>query len=88
MASSASSPSAAGAKNKRMKELKKMDKAERLQHAMQSFLWWDAEEPPEGCQWRTMEHAGVSFPEPYVPHGVKMLYNGQPVDLTPEQEEA
>ena len=70
------------------KQLKKMEKAERLQHAMQSFLWWDAEEPPEGCQWRTMEHAGVSFPEPYVPHGVKMMYDGKEVDLTPAQEEA
>ena len=36
----------------------------------------------------TMEHAGVSFPEEYVPHGVKLLYNGEPIDLTPDQEEA
>ena len=70
------------------KKLKELDKAERLTYAMQSFLWWDAEEPPEGCQWRTMEHAGVSFPEPYVPHGIKMKYDGEEVDLTPLQEEA
>lgn len=70
------------------KALKKLDKTERLQYAMQSFLWWDAVEPPEGCQWRTMEHAGVSFPEEYVPHGVKMKYDGKDVDLTPAQEEA
>ena len=44
------------------KELKKLDKAERLQYAMQSFLWWNAKDPPEGCQWEKMEHAGVSFP--------------------------
>ena len=68
--------------------LKKLDKTERLQYAMQSFLWWDAQEPPPGCQWRTMEHAGVSFPESYVPHGVKMKYDGQEVDLTPVEEEA
>ena len=73
--------------NKKAKGLKKLDKAERLQYAMQSFLWWDAEDPPEGCQWRTMDHAGVSFPEPYEPHGVKMLYDGEPVDLTPAEEE-
>jgi DNA topoisomerase I len=36
----------------------------------------------------TMEHAGVSFPEEYVPHGIKMLYDGKPIDLTPLQEEA
>ena len=27
------------------------------------------------------------FPPEYAPHGVKMLYDGRPVDLTPEQEE-
>ncbi|WOL06878.1 hypothetical protein Cni_G15612 [Canna indica] len=40
-----------------------------------------------GQKWTTLEHNGVIFPPPYKPHGVKMLYNGQPVDLTPEQEE-
>ncbi|PNT62067.1 hypothetical protein BRADI_5g24917v3 [Brachypodium distachyon] len=40
-----------------------------------------------GKKWSTLEHNGVMFPPPYMPHGVKMLYNGQPVDLTPEQEE-
>jgi len=70
------------------RELKKLDKAERLSHAMQSFLWWDAPEPPEGCQWATMEHAGVSFTEPYKPHGIKMLYDGNPVDLNPVEEES
>ncbi|OAY76967.1 DNA topoisomerase 1 alpha-like isoform X1 [Ananas comosus] len=40
-----------------------------------------------GKKWTTLEHNGVIFPPPYAPHGVKMLYNGQPVDLTPEQEE-
>lgn len=37
--------------------------------------------------WSTLEHGGVLFPPEYVPHGVKMLYDGVPVDLTPEQEE-
>ncbi|KAL6857037.1 hypothetical protein ACP4OV_018419 [Aristida adscensionis] len=40
-----------------------------------------------GVKWQTLVHNGVIFPPPYKPHGVKMLYNGQPVDLTPEQEE-
>ncbi|CAB9519858.1 DNA topoisomerase 1 [Seminavis robusta] len=68
--------------------LKELDKTERLAFAMQSFLWWDADEPPPGCQWRTMEHAGVAFPETYEPHGIKMKYDGKEVDLTPAQEEA
>lgn len=41
----------------------------------------------EGQKWTTLEHNGVIFPPPYKPHGVKMLYKGKPVDLTPEQEE-
>ncbi len=73
---------------KKSKGLKKLDRAERLQYAMQAFLWWNAKEPPEGCQWLTMEHAGVSFPEAYIPHRIKMKYDGQPLDLNPLQEEA
>lgn len=41
----------------------------------------------EGQKWSTLVHNGVIFPPPYKPHGVKMLYKGKPVDLTPEQEE-
>ncbi|KAL5583454.1 hypothetical protein UlMin_015896 [Ulmus minor] len=38
-------------------------------------------------KWTTLVHNGVIFPPAYKPHGVKMLYNGKPVDLTLEQEE-
>lgn len=41
----------------------------------------------EGQKWTTLVHNGVIFPPPYKPHGVKMLYKGKPVALTPEQEE-
>lgn len=37
--------------------------------------------------WTSLMHNGVIFSSPYEPHGVKMLYNGEPVYLTPEQEE-
>ncbi|KAH7307243.1 hypothetical protein KP509_22G051300 [Ceratopteris richardii] len=40
-----------------------------------------------GQKWTTLEHNGVIFPPFYQPHGVKMLYEGKPMDLTPEQEE-
>ena len=75
-------------KAKSERQLKKLDKTERLQYAMQAFLWWEAPVLAEGMNWSTMEHSGVSFPEEYQPHGVKMLYDGKPVDLTPMQEEA
>ena len=73
---------------KKEKKLKELDKTERLQYALQSYLWWEAPVLEDGVNWKTMEHAGVSFPEEYQPHGVKMLYDGQPVSLTPAQEEA
>ncbi|CAI0437369.1 unnamed protein product [Linum tenue] len=38
-------------------------------------------------KWTTLVHNGVIFPPPYQPHGIKILYKGKPVDLTPEQEE-
>jgi DNA topoisomerase-1 len=37
--------------------------------------------------WVTLEHRGVTFPPAYEPHGVKLLYDGKQVDLTPEEEE-
>jgi hypothetical protein len=37
--------------------------------------------------WDTLKHRGVTFPPPYVPHGVKLLYDGEEVDLSPEEEE-
>ena len=39
-------------------------------------------------RWTTLEHAGVSFPPHYPPHGVPLIYDGLPVSLTTEQEEA
>nr|XP_027192874.1 DNA topoisomerase 1 alpha-like isoform X2 [Cicer arietinum] len=38
-------------------------------------------------KWTTFVHNGIIFPPPYNPHGVKILYKGKPVTLTPEQEE-
>ena len=72
----------------KQKTLKKLEKVDRIARAMQSFLWWNAPDPPKGCQWSTMEHAGLSFTEPYDPHGIKMKYDGKDVDLTPVEEEA
>ena len=38
-------------------------------------------------KWTTLSHSGVLFPPEYTAHGVKINYDGRPVDLTPEQEE-
>ena len=38
-------------------------------------------------KWETLEHSGVLFPPEFKAHGVKMLYDGAPVELTAAQEE-
>ncbi|VVB11430.1 unnamed protein product [Arabis nemorensis] len=38
-------------------------------------------------KWTTLVHNGVTFPPSYKPHGIKILYKGKPVSLSPEQEE-
>jgi len=55
-------------------------KAKRRQSAVKK----EDQEP----KWQSqLEHWGVMFPPEYVPHGVKMLYDGVPVELAPEAEE-
>ena len=52
------------------------------------FKWWEEKVTlPEGHKWMHLEHNGCMFPPEYTSHGQKMLYQGQPVSLTLEQEE-
>ncbi|KAI8092290.1 uncharacterized protein B0P05DRAFT_525680 [Gilbertella persicaria] len=56
------------------------------------YKWWEEENPVElesddTIKWTKLQHNGVLFPPEYVPHGVKMNYNGKPITLTPEAEE-
>jgi DNA topoisomerase-1 len=37
--------------------------------------------------WKTFEHNGIMFPPAYTPHNIPILYNGQLIKLTSEQEE-
>lgn len=62
-------------------------KAVRIEQAMKAFKWWDQEPLPQGIQWRALEHNGIFFPPDYVPHGVKMLYDGKEVELPSDLEE-
>ncbi|KAI8969221.1 hypothetical protein BDF20DRAFT_893807 [Mycotypha africana] len=56
------------------------------------YKWWEEEQNAEfkeddSIKWNTLEHQGVLFPPEYVPHGVKMKYDGQFITLSPEAEE-
>jgi DNA topoisomerase-1 len=87
--SSKSKPSAKGSVKKSPSSLKKNKKL-KMKTKKNSQFSKSSRVPPgsgDGKKWSTLEHNGVIFPPPYSPHGVKMLYNGQPVELTPAQEE-
>ena len=64
-----------------------INKSAAPRESLGAFEWWNAPDPPEGKSWTTLEHAGVTFEPQYVPHNVPLVYEGQPVKLTPRQEE-
>jgi DNA topoisomerase-1 len=82
----ASSAKKAPAKKKGPKE-KTLTDTMQLDRAMKAYRWWEATPLPDGQMWQTLEHYGVNFPPKYVPHGVKMGYDGAAIDLTSAQEE-
>eukprot|EP00347_Sterkiella_histriomuscorum_P016284 403353776 len=47
----------------------------------------DNEQENKKIKWKSLEHHGVTFFAAYKPHYVKVLHKGQPMSLTPEQEE-
>ncbi len=40
------------------------------------YRWWEDENRDESIKWNTLQHHGVCFPPEYVPHGIKMKYDG------------
>lgn len=54
----------------------------------QQDKWWLSKSTTKTKRrWETLSHNGVMFAPEYVPHGIKMLYDGKSVTLTPQQEE-
>ncbi|RKP12298.1 hypothetical protein BJ684DRAFT_11704 [Piptocephalis cylindrospora] len=51
--------------------------------------WWLENRWDDSVKWKTLSHAGVLFPPPYIPlpKGIRMKYDGVPVSLPPEAEE-
>mmetsp|Transcript_6034 Transcript_6034/g.8920 ORF Transcript_6034/g.8920 Transcript_6034/m.8920 type:complete len:137 (+) Transcript_6034:5-415(+) len=50
--------------------------------------WWEEDlVGPSSKYWTTLEHKGVTFPPPYQPHGVPVLYKNEPVVLSAQEEE-
>ncbi|KAF9110176.1 DNA topoisomerase 1 [Mortierella sp. AM989] len=70
----------------RIKKVKKEEEDEEDEES-ESAWWLNNTEQDDTVKWKTLHHNGVYFPPEYVPHGVKMLYDGKPVTLAPEVEE-
>ncbi|KAI7866611.1 hypothetical protein BDF14DRAFT_1984735 [Spinellus fusiger] len=71
-------------------ELKRVKKVKEEEENV--YKWWEEEiqkdEEADGTiKWTTLEHSGVLFPPVYIPHNVKMRYDGRPISLAPEAEE-
>eukprot|EP01016_Furgasonia_blochmanni_P001395 TRINITY_DN1052_c0_g1_i15.p1 TRINITY_DN1052_c0_g1~~TRINITY_DN1052_c0_g1_i15.p1 ORF type:complete len:515 (-),score=151.01 TRINITY_DN1052_c0_g1_i15:746-2290(-) len=51
--------------------------------------WWEKEigDDDDETKWRYLEHHGVCFPPFYKPHGIRIFYKGEPINLTTKQEE-
>lgn len=75
----------AGAKKK--KNFGDTSRAERLDNAMKAYKWWEEPALEPGRQWNSLEHNGMFFADEYVPHKVPFRYDGQIVELSPEDEE-
>ena len=76
-------------KKKQKSKITKILTATSLNDVIQINKWWEkpAEGGDEELRWHSLEHNGVLFPPMYEPHNVKIKYKGEPIDLTPEQEE-
>ena len=68
-------------------KLKELTRVQRLEQGIAAFEWWNAPDPPKGRAWQTLEHCGMTFEPQYKPHGTQVLYDADPVTLTPYQEE-
>jgi len=50
--------------------------------------WWEqVVEDDSETKWTKLEHNGIVVAPRYEPHGVKILYKGNPIELKPFQEE-
>ncbi|KAL1928257.1 hypothetical protein VTP01DRAFT_3173 [Rhizomucor pusillus] len=80
-------------KKEESKKEKKEKKPKNEKTEEEVYKWWEdmqseKDELADGSiKWTTLQHNGVLFPPEYVPHNVKMKYDGKPITLTPEAEE-
>jgi DNA topoisomerase-1 len=65
--------------SEKKKGKQKVAKEESDEEENEEYRWWESEnaEGDGTVKWNTLEHNGVYFPPEYVPHNVKMKYDGK-----------
>jgi DNA topoisomerase I len=51
------------------------------------YAAWQASNFDGTVKWNTLEHNGLLFPPPYIPHGIPLVYDGKKLVLEPDAEE-
>ncbi|KAI5280231.1 DNA topoisomerase 1, partial [Ascosphaera aggregata] len=77
-------------KKERVKEEEYISAKEESPGESTGVHWWENPDAvDDSIKWTTLEHNGVVFPPPYepLPKNVKLVYDGQAVDLAIEAEE-
>jgi DNA topoisomerase-1 len=82
---------AAPAKKGKAKTKEETEQDQAAEDEEEEYRWWEDTAKGDGTKkWDTLEHNGVVFPPEYqpLPKNVKLIYDGTPVTLQPEAEEA
>nr|P30189.1 RecName: Full=DNA topoisomerase 1; AltName: Full=DNA topoisomerase I [Drosophila melanogaster]AAA28951.1 topoisomerase I [Drosophila melanogaster]AAC24158.1 DNA topoisomerase I [Drosophila melanogaster] len=68
----------------------KRQKAKAKVEEEEVWRWWEEEKRADGVKWSTLEHKGPVFAPRYerVPRNVRFYYDGKPLELSEETEEA
>ncbi|EDV47029.1 DNA topoisomerase 1 isoform X1 [Drosophila erecta] len=68
----------------------KRQKAKVKEEEEEVWRWWEEEKRADGVKWSTLEHKGPVFAPRYerVPRNVRFYYDGKPMELSEETEEA
>ncbi|XP_037938310.1 DNA topoisomerase 1 [Teleopsis dalmanni] len=68
----------------------KRGKKVKVEEEEEVWRWWEEEKRADGVKWNTLEHKGPVFAPLYerVPKNVRFFYNGKPMELSEETEEA
>jgi DNA topoisomerase-1 len=79
------------AKKGKVKTKEEAEQDRNAEDEEEEYRWWEDTAKGDGTKkWDTLEHNGVVFPPEYepMPKHVKLIYDGVPVSLQPEAEEA